>query len=93
MRYIDKARRIAANIAKLPGLLKKAQAGRPSTYATGKPYPQTDIRRRRTTYMQDIMVRQMLGPFRRNDICTTPRTLISKCSVHGRLLGFRPFLS
>jgi len=28
MRYIDKARRIAANIAKLPGLLKKAQAGR-----------------------------------------------------------------
>ena len=28
MRYIDKARRIAANTAKLPGLLKKAQAGR-----------------------------------------------------------------
>ena len=44
-------------------------------------------------YMPDVIVRQMLGPFRRNDIRTTPRTLISKCSVHGHLLGFRPFLS
>src|SRR5215470_2793376 len=37
-------------------------------------------------HMPDAIIRQMLGPFRGNDIRTALRTLIDRYSSHGRFL-------
>ena len=38
----------------------------------------------------NTIIRQMSGPFWRNDVRMALRTLIPECSVHERFLGFRP---
>jgi hypothetical protein len=38
--------------------------------------------------MPNTIIRQMLGPFRGNDIRTALRTLIDQYSSHGRFLPF-----
>jgi hypothetical protein len=40
-------------------------------------------------YVPNTIIRQMLRPFRRNDIRTTLRTLIDRHFTHGRFLHFR----
>ena len=81
----DEVLRIAANIAKLLGAYDASAASRADQVnRILEPIPAGIAR----PHMPNAMIRQMLRPFRSNDIGTTLRTLISGYAIHKRFLSF-----